>query len=289
MERLASFCEVADRGSIAAVAKGDASRQALISRQIRELESFFGTELVRRKGRGLELTGAGRDLAAVGRGNFKGLSDFAARSRKSEWLARMVASNSVAQWLLLPRLNAVARKAPGVRFEIHHEQTRDMVTGVREGIYDVAFVRKEALVPGLKHTVLGEITHSIFVPKALCKTPPKSAVETLVSLPLALPIGGVMREKIESFAARQGGIPKVAVACTSYLQAAQLVQSGMCAAVLPDTADLIMKGLPIHRVKLNERYTLCLAWTARNADTRSALVDLTKVLAETMNVFSPAR
>lgn len=91
-----------------------------------------------------------------------------------------------------------------------------------------------------------------------------------------------MREKIESYAARQGGLPKIAVTCTSYLQTAQLVQFGMCAAVLPDTAASSLIGLPIHRLKLKERYTLCLAWTARNADTRPALVDFNKVLAETM-------
>lgn len=50
MERLASFCAVADAGSIARVADKDPTRQSLISRQIRELETFFGVELVRRKG-----------------------------------------------------------------------------------------------------------------------------------------------------------------------------------------------------------------------------------------------
>ena len=81
MDRLANFCAVADEGSIAIVAKGDPSRQSLISRQIRELESFFGVELVRRKGRGLEITEAGRELAAIGRKNFKGLEDYSARCR----------------------------------------------------------------------------------------------------------------------------------------------------------------------------------------------------------------
>lgn len=49
--------------NIAGVAEGDPSRQSLISRQIGELEAFFGTELARRKGKGLELTDAGLELA----------------------------------------------------------------------------------------------------------------------------------------------------------------------------------------------------------------------------------
>ena len=67
LDRLAGFCAVAGAGSIVGAARGDAVRQSLLSRQIRELEEFFGTELVRRQGRGLVLTAAGVELAALGR------------------------------------------------------------------------------------------------------------------------------------------------------------------------------------------------------------------------------
>src|SRR5476649_1647145 len=141
MERLGNFCSVADAGSIVGAAKGDPVRQSLISRQIRELESFFGVELIRRRGRGLELTDAGRELAAVGRENFKGLADYAARCRGAAWTVRIVTSNSVASWLVLPRLKTLEKSGGNIRFEIYHEQTREMVTATREGIYDIAFVR----------------------------------------------------------------------------------------------------------------------------------------------------
>jgi len=282
MERLANFCAVADAGSIAVVAKGDPSRQSLMSRQIRELESFFGVELVRRKGRGLEITEAGRELAAIGRQNFNGLADYAARCRGREWSVRIVASNSIAQWLLLPRLNAVAESHPDVKFEIFHEQTREMVSGTREGTYDVAFVRKDSLVPGLKHAVLGEIGHSLFIPVSIAIKTPKSLRDALAAIPMALPIGGWMREKIEKMA---GARPlRITLACTSYLQAAEGVRSGMCAAVLPDTALSSLQGQHMHRLPLPDRFTLCLAWTRRNADTRPALAELITTLKTTMSV-----
>ncbi len=282
MERLANFCSVADAGSIAAVAKGDPSRQSLMSRQIRELESFFGVELVRRKGRGLEITEAGRELAAIGRENFKGLTDYAARCRGREWTVRIVASNSVAQWLLLPRLRAVAEAHPDVKFEVFHEQTRAMVAGTREGTYDVAFVRNDSLVPGLKHAVLGEIAHSLFIPTGLAKTMPKSLGDALATIPMALPIGGRMREAIERMA---GARPlRVTLACTSYLQAAEAVRSGMCAAVLPDTAASSLQGQRMQQIPIPERFTLCIAWTPRNVDTRPALVDLIATLKVKMKI-----
>lgn len=283
MERLGNFCAVADIGSIVGAAKGDPVRQSLISRQIRELESFFGVELVRRRGRGLELTEAGRELAAVGRENFKGLADYAARCRGAAWTVRLVASNSIITWLLLPRLKTVENANGSARFEIHHEQSREMVTATREGIYDIAFVRKDALGPGLKHAVLGEIGHSLLVPKTLMPTAPKNSAAVLGAVPLALPVGGKMREIVERMAEKAGVRMNVTVGCSSYLQAAQVLQSGMCAAVLPDTALSALKTTQFHRIPLPDHFTLCLAWSARNADTRPALAGLIEQIKESMS------
>lgn len=56
LDRLRSFMQMAQAGSIAKAAPGDTNRQSQISRQIRELEQFFGTELTRRKGKTLSLS-----------------------------------------------------------------------------------------------------------------------------------------------------------------------------------------------------------------------------------------
>ena len=47
LDRLKTLIEVAKAGSIAAAARGDSARQSLYSRQIKELEEFFGVELAR--------------------------------------------------------------------------------------------------------------------------------------------------------------------------------------------------------------------------------------------------
>ncbi len=284
MERLATFCAVADLGSIVSAAKGDPSRQSLMSRQIRELETFFGVELVRRVGRGLELTEAGRELAAIGRQNFKGLADYAAQCRRQQWSVRIVTSNSIAHWLLLPRLKAVSDAQPNVLFEIYHAQTREMVAGTREGTYDVAFVRKDALVAGFHYAVLGEIESCLLIPKTLAKTAPKSAAEALSTLPMALPLGGRMRDSLEQLVAKRGTSLRVVIACSSYLQAAQAVQSGMCAAVLPHTAIASLDARKLHRLPIPDKFTLCIAWTPRNVDTRPALENLIESLKRAMVV-----
>ena len=283
-ERLASFCEMADAGSIAAVAGGDPNRASLISRQIRELEEFFGVGLVRRRGRGLELTRAGRDLAALGRENFRGLADFAASCDGRGITVRIVAANSPMQWLLLPRLGRVMESHPLVRFELHHEQTRMMVAATREGFYDAALVRGDALDPGFRRQRLGRVGYSLAIPRTLSPSRPWSAAKALVSLPLALPVGGSLRNQIESLAARSGKAIRLAVATTSYMQAAELVRTGTCAAVLPDISTANFPSGSLHTLPLSISYELCLAWTARNADTRPALASVLETLAKILQI-----
>jgi len=274
LERLASFCDVAELGSIAAAAKNEPARQSLISRQIRELQEYFGVELVRRKGRGLELTDSGKELAAVGRENFKGIKDFAAHCKESEWTVQIVASNSVAFWHLVPAIKSLQAQAKGVRFEIHHEQTREMANATREGIYDIAFVREDAIPTGMKRASLGSVGRSLLIPKALAPTRPKTLAAALVSIPLALPIGGSVRENAEQLAAKTGKPLRIALGCTSYIQAAQALETEACGTVLPDLAKPALKLEKFHVFALPEKYNLCMAWSKRSTDTRPQLLSL---------------
>ena len=79
LDRLHNFCLVAEKGGIAKAVGNDLSRQALISRQISELEAFFGIELTRRRGKSIEITQAGMDLARIARTAFEGLGDLRAK------------------------------------------------------------------------------------------------------------------------------------------------------------------------------------------------------------------
>ena len=68
--------EVCSVGSISKAVGGDSVLRSLYSRQLKELEDYFGVELTRRKGRGLVITEKGHTLAQIAREQFQGLSDF---------------------------------------------------------------------------------------------------------------------------------------------------------------------------------------------------------------------
>ena len=62
LDRLKSFLDVVEAGSIVKAAAGDTNRQSQYSRQIKELEVFFGAELTKRRGRRIEITEEGERL-----------------------------------------------------------------------------------------------------------------------------------------------------------------------------------------------------------------------------------
>jgi DNA-binding transcriptional LysR family regulator len=63
--RLKVLLEVDEAGSISGAAEGNPVRQSQYSRQLKELESFFGCELTMKDGRYLRLTERGKKLAMI--------------------------------------------------------------------------------------------------------------------------------------------------------------------------------------------------------------------------------
>ena len=104
LDRLKNFCAIAEAGGIARTAGGDPAKQSLYSRQVRELEHFFGTELTRRKGKGIELTEQGLELARQARAHLISLADFKKSCAGQPVQFRIASGNGVIEWLLIQTL-----------------------------------------------------------------------------------------------------------------------------------------------------------------------------------------
>lgn len=85
-------------------ATDDPARQSLFSRQVKALEEFFGTELVRRKGRGFVLTPAGERLNGVSRECFASLWNFKSECQGLPVEIVIGAGESVIRCLLMLKL-----------------------------------------------------------------------------------------------------------------------------------------------------------------------------------------
>lgn len=273
LDRLRNFCQIADAGSLTKAARGDAGRMALFSRQMKELETFFGVTLRKRKGKGIVFTEAGRRLAALSREQFAGLEDFRRSCRDIPVEISIASGNSRLEWLLLPKAAELRKALPGVRLRVLSQRTRDIVDGLMQQSLDFGLIRADALRPGLRSEKVRVEAYSLFVPRRLAPGLTSANMRKRIGdLPIATSIGGQFREQLETDAEKAKWPLNIEVSCSSFTQAARAVESGGCAGVLPDVAIAQFDPAKVTRFELPflKGYIrpLVLAWHPRTAAVR---------------------
>ncbi len=269
LDRLRNFAAVAESGSIARVADGDPVRQSLISRQIGELEEFFGVELTRRRGKGIEATPAGLDLAARIRLHLQGLEDFKTAVADQPLEYRFAAGNSVIEWMLVPMLADLRKKVPGLLIHLYDERSRDVARGLTDHRFDFGLVRRTAVKRPLKFHPLRKIGYALFVPRGWDA---KSEAEIFGRQPLAATFGGEFQDELIAVAGKRRKNLGITHHCASFTQAAQLVRCGVAAAILPEMAETVLdrEALRIELPWLSKyKREIGVAWHGRLLETRS--------------------
>lgn len=269
LDRLQSFCLVAQAGGVTKAAKGDAAKQSLFSRQISELEEFFGTELIRRKGRGIVLTETGERLNVIARECFASLLDFKRECTSQPAEVVIGTGESIIQWLLMPRLEQIRERMPNVRLKLLNLPSEETVKRLSDGLIDFALVRKDAVARSLQAKTVGVMGYSLFVPCNLhAAESRKAGLDVLDGLPIATLEGeGSFRSALASSARKRGIQINVQVECPSFPLAARAVAGGKVAAILPTIAATDMqatgaKQVPVSFLKEFDR-EMCLAINLR--------------------------
>ncbi len=253
LDRLRGFVELAEAGSIAKAAQGDTSRQTLLSRQIRELEEFFGTELTLRRGKSLALSPAGRRLALLIREQFQDLKDFQQEQQKRPKTFSVGAGASLLEWLVIPAAASVRRALGQATLQLTSQRSRDLVEHIRDGRLDFAIVREDAIPDTLPRLDLVKVRFYLGVSRRLVGRQPKTRLEEtpfLQSLPFAAYAGqGQLDQTFRSAMAEKCGPFTPAYECDSLLQVRELIAQGSCAGLLPSIG---IRGLAEQDVILQE-------------------------------------
>jgi DNA-binding transcriptional LysR family regulator len=265
LERLDSFCKIVLAGGLSQAADGHAGRVAQLSRQVRDLEEFFGVELLLRTGRGMVPTESGEELFRIIRHDLRLLDDFRVKCAGQPGVIRITAGNSIIHWCLGPRLGALAERLPDFHLEVRALRTFERVPAVRNHECDFAIVRRDALTPQLKGKPLLTVHHRLFVHRdLLAKAGTKDANKLIEKLPLALPPEGDFRLTLDRAADRHQVRLNVVLHVTSFTMAARAMHTGHYAAILPHLAecDFADKEFAILPVPLLGAYAqhLHLAW-----------------------------
>ena len=280
LERLRAFLLFTDAGSITRAAGGDPVRVSLISRQLRELEEFFEVELVAKRGKGLILTPEGLQLAGLIREQFRALEDFRTKAKEESVRLSLAGSGTILQWLVAPRLGPDV--IPGISFDLLHENEADMIEYLQDGRLDLAVLSKQSLGRQFASSPLGVMEYALYAPKHLGRA--KNLKDALQRFPLALPVGGRVREAILAYS---GGISSASIGASGYSVGVSAVKAGGYAAVLPVLAASEL-GAGVQKVEIPEsvipKRPQILAWKRRVADTRPAVATAAERLKKLLEV-----
>src|SRR5437667_4435626 len=136
LERLKTFREIVAAGGITAAAGDDSNRQSQFSRQLKELERYFGVELLKR-GRGpVELTDAGQRLYEIVGHTLRALEEFRGTCAGQPVELKIGAGESLIQWLLLPRLSGLSAAHPRLAVTLQNMTTDEILKGLVDGALD---------------------------------------------------------------------------------------------------------------------------------------------------------
>ena len=287
LDRLRNFALIAEAGGLSLAAEGDPARMSLFSKQVKELEAFFGVALTRRQGRTIKLTEAGNRLAQLAQAHLSGLADSQQTCQGVPQTISLGASNTVLEWAVLPRIAEWRRLLGNTLFEFHTGRTRNLVRRVTDMSVDFALIREDAVAPPLKSKRLLVMTYSLFLPRCLAATVREDQLKaTLAGLPLATSAGGQFRERLEAAASRAHWPLQIELSCSSFTQAARAVETGVFGGVLPSMAaaefapgEVVQFPLPF--LKSYAR-PVCVAWNPRLADVRPVVERAIKALQQAL-------
>lgn len=280
LDRLRTFCAVAETGGVTKAAGGDPTRQSQFSRQIKELETFFGVELTRRQGKTIVLSPAGVRLARIARESFISLNDFQNACKDEPLESSIGAGDALLQWLLFPQIGQLYDTLPKVSFNIVSLRTLDIAERVNDQRLDFGLIRKDATSPLHKFESLGVQTFSLFVPVRLLEAKgEKDWKKVVAKVPLATIAGdGMFRGSLEREALRTKLHINFSLSCSSFPLAARALQSERYAAILPSIASSELdpkrfRVVPAPFLKRQAR-EICLAWNPRTEALRPEIAQI---------------
>lgn len=284
LERLRAFADIVSAGGPTRAANGDATRQSQYSRQLKELEEFFGAELFALRGRRWVLTSVGRELRQLTNEHFGALAELRTRCARESVELRFGAGESFLQWRLLPKLARLLQELSDVRLVLLNRRSEDIVAGLLSGELEFGILPPDKIPASLKSYALPPVEFRFFVPRSLlvgCKT---DEPDWALHLPLVLLEGnGAVSDALRAQASRHEHRLNVVLECSSHLQAVELVRQGLAAAVLPVEAHtaLVSDKVELHQLSCLRKATrrISLTWNARLIRTRPTLASAVRKLA----------
>jgi DNA-binding transcriptional LysR family regulator len=190
LHHLETFVKIAELNSFTKAAEALNITQPTVSKQILDLESYFGVRLIDRTKRQVILTRAGEILHKYGKDFMALRKDTVDALEAFKGLKKgmiIVGASTIPGIYILPKaLNAFREKYSGIKIKLIVSDSKDVMDRMEQGLIDVGFVGSKDTSKKLEFRKLVDDTIVFIAPHGY---PPSIAVENLKKYPF------IMREQ----------------------------------------------------------------------------------------------
>ena len=244
LDALDALAAVDEQGSVHAAALTLGFTPSAISQQVKRLERQVGLPLLERVGRGVILTGTGRQLVEDARGVRGRLEQITADlHRSADQVAgrlRMTAFSTAVRGLVAPAVRQVLSAHPGLSLTLHEHEPWEAVDLVATGRFDLGIVHGWGDLPLTvpDHLVATTIAHDVadvLVPAEH----PLAALDHVTPHDLldvdwvATAEGTICRQWLSRMYVGTGASPRIAHVSGEFASHVALVRAGLGVALVP--------------------------------------------------------
>jgi len=270
LRHLRYFVAVAHEGHITRAAEKLRMQQPPLSQQIQALEREVDATLFLRHPRGVTLTDAGRAFLADAEQILSDVEHAKIRARRTARgetgrIAVGFTTSAPFHPLVARAMREFRTRRPDVSFVLEESSSADMVSGLRDGRLDVAFIRSGLVDPeGITvHALLQEDTAVAFPAKHPLSKKPALALKELSEETFILyrrPDGRGLYDVIIAACSEAGFSPHVGQEAPRIVSTLNLVAAGLGITIVPASLSRLplegvvyrpLKGKPALKVPLN--------------------------------------
>ncbi|WP_269759150.1 LysR substrate-binding domain-containing protein [Variovorax sp. E3] len=259
------FVSVARAGSIVRGAALESIAPSALSRRLADLEHAFGTTLLVRSPRGIELTDAGRLVLARGEQIDDDLQalvrEVQAEGDAVRGTVRLHANMSAVIGFLPERLRAFMAAYPQVAISLQEQDTRDVVRACLDDRADVGVGVDQPLPSGLESWPFAIDPLQVVMPAAhfLARFESLTFAQVLEHPLIGVHHGGALDSSLHERAAALHRPFAPTVWVSSFDAVCRMVEAGLGVAVIPQSAAAAYAGSPRF-----SRRPLAEAWAVRS-------------------------
>lgn len=280
LDRLETLATVVAQGGIARAACGDTNRQSLFSRQVSELEEWFGFPLMDRSAVPHRPTEQATRIASLTDGyrrELEVLREAAGDGRKTVVFG---AGERMLRSYLIPW--AARQGRDRLRLVFRNLTSRAVRAELAAKRLDFGILRRERCPPDLERRDLPALPMCLLVPRALAGGSQEWTWRQMAELPMAVLEGDGRLSALLAEQARAAGVElDVAVACSSWTQVIDAMRECQIAGIVPKDLErqfpdgFVLATTP-DLTAFADEYVI--AWSAANAARHPEVDRLAKAL-----------